>query len=172
MYWQWIWTAMSLDWHMIGNAFVHEWLWIDIGLAMDWYKIVNGLVPKLCVMGGLLGLDWNRIDLKLHWAGTEFTPQGYGVATSLALVWHWIDIKLAKDWHWIYINLTRMWWGLASQLIFIIEIVLNWIGITLTEFGRVLARDCHKIDTGLAQDLDRIDTPLTPRWWGLAVFWL
>ena len=63
-----------------------DWHLINIGLAIDWYKIVNGLVPKLRVMGGLLGMDRNRIYLKLHWVGTEFTPLGFCLATPLALV--------------------------------------------------------------------------------------
>ena len=63
-----------------------DWHLIDTGLAIDWYKIVNGLVPKLLVIGGLLGMDRNRIYLKLHYVGTEFTPQVYCLATPMALV--------------------------------------------------------------------------------------
>ena len=159
MNWQWIWTAIWLDWHKIGNAFVPEWLWIDIELPMDWnrigirlvmdwhlinigfaidrYKIVNGLVLKLCVMGGLMGLDWNRIDPKLHWVGTEFTPLGFCLATPLALVWQWNDIRLNQDWHWIYINLTRMWWRLAQ----------DWLSINTG-----LSKDWHRIGTWFRQD--------------------
>ena len=163
MDWHWIWTAMSLDWHMIDNAFVHECLWIDIGLAMDWNRIGSG------------SGRW--------WIGTELTPQGYGLATPLGLVWQWIDIRLTQDWHWIYINFIYMWWGLASQLLFVIEIVLtlDWHHIEngLAEYWHMiglvlilLIQDCHKIYTGLAQDLDSSGTLLTPRFRGLVVYLL
>ena len=90
------------------------------------------------------------------WTGTGFTSNCTGFALNL----HLRDIAWQPHWLWYDNGMTLDWTRIGTEFILIWRACdEDWHRIDL-----VLIQDCQKIDTGLAHDLDRISTLLTPRW--------